>query len=262
MSRKLVILKLLAITLCLTLSGQAAAQTVGVGVSSGNVFKYNVKYFWSSTNASATPPASWVEANSTEYFQATIKEVISTTITLQTVQHFPNGTDNSKDELVDVATSLGGSLLVYASNLVAGSYLYPSSTNLPLIINATVSRPYGSGYRDTNWIQVRMTNAEDFVYRFTSIYFDKATGVLVDAYFEDSPSNLPNQNFSRTIKITESSLWTVPGTPSDGDGNGGGDNQTTGLPMELVYGVVVAVVIVAVVATVFVLRKRGRKVKL
>ena len=260
MNRKLAFSRLLAVMFCLALAGQVAAQTsqVAVGVLAGNVFKYKVTYFWNSTNPSDPVPSNWAEANTTEYYQATVKEVTGTTVVLQTVQHFLNGTDLTKDnELIDVSMGAGGSLLVYAANLVEGSYLYPAATYLPWIINATVSRPYGSGVRETNWITVKMTDVESYVYRFTSLYFDKATGVLVDAYFEDVFSDMPAQTFSRTIVITESSMWTVGGSPSDGNGDGGG--QTGGLPMEWIYGIIIAAVIVAVVAAVLVLRKRGKK---
>lgn len=263
MNRKLVLLKLLTLMLCLTFVGQALAQTATVGVSVGNVFKYKVTYFWSSTNSSAPLPADWVAANETEYYQANVTEVAGTTISLDTVQHFLNGTNYSRDELIDVGNSLGGSLLVYAANLVAGSYLYPAATSLPWKINATVSRLYGSGYRDTNHIEVTMTNVNYsgviYDYRYTSLYFDKASGVLVDATFEDVYANYPEQTFGRTINITDSSLWTVAGTPSDGDGNG--DGQTGGLPMELIIGVIAVVVVVAVLAAVLLLRKRGKKRK-
>lgn len=262
MKRKLVLSKLLAIMLCLGFAGQVFAQVTTVGVSAGNVFKYKVTYFWSSTNSSATIPADWVAANETEYYQATVDEVTGTTISLKTVQHFLNGTDYNKDELIDVGSSLGGSLLIYAANLANGSYLYPAAS-LPWIINGTVSRHYGSGYRDTNWIQVTMTDANysGVIYnsRYTSLYFDKASGVLVDATFEDVYANYPEQTFGRTINITDSSLWTVAGTPSDGDGSG--DGQTGGLPMELIIGVIVVVVVVAVLAAVLLLRKRGKKRK-
>ena len=261
MNRKLALPKLLAIMLCLALAGQVAAQTaqVTVGVSPGNVFRYKVTYFWDSTNPSDPLPSNWAEANTTEYYQATVKEVTGTTVVLQTGQHFLNGTDiTNDDELIDVSMGAGGSLLVYAANLVKGSYLYPAATSSPWIINDTVSRSYGSGVRETNWITARRTDLEGYVYSFTSTYFDKVTGVLVDAYFEDVFSSMPNQKFSRTVVITESSLWTVGGSPSDGNGGGG---QTGGLPMELVYGIIVVVVVVAVVAAVLLVRKRGKKTR-
>jgi len=256
MNRKIILLRLLTVALCLAFVGQALAQTIKVGVSPGDVFNYKVTYFWDSTDPTATPPASFVEANSTEYYRATIDEVKYTTVTLKTVQHFLNGTDINKDELINVGNSLGGCLLVYAADLPAGGYLYPAATDLPLMIDGTVSRPYGSGYRDTNWIEVTMTDVEGYVTRYTKLYFDKSTGVLVDARFDDVSTDLPDQTFSRTIVITESSLWTVAGTPSDGDGHG--DDQTGGLSMEATYGIIAAVVIVAVVAVVLVLWKKGK----
>ena len=109
-------------------------------------------------------------------------------------------------------------------------------------------------------MQVTMTNVNStnvlYDYRTTSLYFDKASAVLVDATFEDVYSDHPVQTFSRIIKITDSSLWTVAGTPSNGDGNVGG------LPMELIIAVVaVVVVVVVVIAVVLLLRKRGKSRK-
>ena len=125
------------------ITGQVATVVTG-GVSQGDVFKYSVVYVWTSTDANATPPAYWVEANSTEYNQATVKEVTGTTITLQTIQHFLNGTDINQTELADVGSGITGSVLLYAANLANGSYLFPSSTSMPWVINATVSRAYGA----------------------------------------------------------------------------------------------------------------------
>ena len=107
-------------------------------------------------------------------------------------------------------------------------------------------------------MQVTMTNVNStnvlYDYRTTSLYFDKASAVLVDATFEDVYSDHPVQTFSRIIKITDSSLWTVAGTPSNGDGNAGG------LPMELIIAIV-AVVVVVVIVIVLLLRKRGKSRK-
>jgi hypothetical protein len=264
MAKKLALSAFLLMLLCVTIVGQASAQAqVQAGVSEGNTFKYSVKYFWSSTNQDATPPADWVEANTTEWYQATITTVTGTTVSINTVQHFLSGNETTKSELIDVGTGLGGSVLVYAANLNAGNYLYPSRTDLPWIINETVPRSYGAVARDTNHIQVRMTDVEDYVYRYTSLYFDKQTGVLVEALFEDVLSKTPDQTYSRTVKITESNVWAVSGGPTNGNGNGGGnggDGATpTGLPLEWVVGIIVVVVVVAVAASVLLLRKRKKK---
>jgi hypothetical protein len=246
--------------LCLAVVAQVSAQTQAtVGVSQGNIFKYDTKGYWTSTNASATVPASWAELNQTEWYQATISSVTGTTVSIKTVQHFFNGTEIPQDQLIDVGIGVGGSLLVYASNLQFGDKLYPSSS-LPWTINETVQRTYGSGERATNHIEVRMNNLEDYVYRYTSLYFDRSTGILVDAYFEDVLTQTPDQTFSRTIKITESNVWTVPGTPSDGNGgNGGGGGPPWQLPLEWLVGIVVVVVVVVAAASLLVMRRRKKK---
>lgn len=134
------------------------------------------------------------------------------------------------------------------------------ATYLPWIINDTVTRSYGSTVRDTNWITVRMTDVESYVYRYTSLYFDKATGVLVDAYFEDVFSSMPSQKFGRSIVITASSLWSVEG--SSNGGGGGGGNQTPGLSMEvIIIGAIVIVAVVVIVAGVLLLKRRGKTIK-
>ena len=67
-----------------------------------------------------------------------------TTIALQTIQHFLNGTEINQTELADVGSGITGSVLLYAANLANGSFLFPSSTSMPWVINATVSRAYGA----------------------------------------------------------------------------------------------------------------------
>jgi hypothetical protein len=105
-----------------------------------------------------------------------------------------------------------------------------------------------------------MIDLEDYVYRSTSLYFDRQTGVLVDAYFEDVLAATPDQTFSRTVKITESNVWTVSGTPTDGNGDGGG-TQTSGLPLEWIIGIVVVVVVVVVAAASLLLMRQRKKRK-
>ncbi len=262
MNRKLILSKFCMIVLCLTFVGVALGQTtVQVGVSQGDVFKYNVKYFWSSTTANSQPPSYLVEDNSSDYYQATIKEIIGTTVNIGTALHFPNGTETDLDELIDVSHGGGGSPLLYAANLTAGNLIYPTATYIQWVVNETVSLTYGSGARETNHFEVRTTGS-GYVYSYRSIYFDKATGVLVDGYFEDVTTDHPDQTFSERIILTTSSLWTVPGGsfPINNNG-GGGSNQPGGFQFPWVYGLIVAVVIVVVVAAVLLLRRRSKKTR-
>ena|SRR3990170_6537197 len=258
MNKKNIFSASLLLILFLAMIGQAFCQ-VQLGVRQGNSFTYDVTYFWSSTDSSAAPPANWIEANTTESLKANVQSVLDTWVTIETIQHFQNGNETTGSELADVATGAGGSILVYAAGLDEGDRLYPQSTSLPWTINETVSRSYSSGPRDTNHIEVRMTDLEDYVYRYSSLYFDKATGIMVEAYLEDVMTSIPDQTFARTIVIKESNVWVVSGSAQNNDGNGATQNSWP--PIELVYGIVVVVVVVAVVATVLLVRKRKKKVK-
>src|SRR3989304_9474015 len=87
--------------LCFAIVQQVQAQDTTqyqVGVSEGNTFKYDMAFYWSSTNQTATVPTSWANANATEYYQATIQLVTGTTVTIDTVWHFLNGTEITNTE--------------------------------------------------------------------------------------------------------------------------------------------------------------------
>src|SRR3989304_5709249 len=114
MNKKTVLAALSVLVLCFAFAQQVQAQEYQVGVSQGNTFKYDMTFYWNSTNPNAVVPASWANANGTEYFQATIKVITGTTVTIDTVWRFLNGTEISNTELVDVGIGVGGSILVYA----------------------------------------------------------------------------------------------------------------------------------------------------
>jgi hypothetical protein len=217
MIKKLLIPALFVLILSATLVGSALAQTTvpQPGVQVGNEVKYKLTFYWNSTTPGATPPSSWVDQNNTDYYQATVTSVMETLVELQTDWHFKNGTDITNTEQVDVSTGNGGSILVYASNLTAGSSLYPLAS-YPWIISETTTHAYSSGAtRLTNHITENRTDlGTDYVYSYVSLYFDQKTGFLVDAYLEDVYTATPDQVFARQITIQESNAWTVPEFPS------------------------------------------------
>ncbi len=254
--------------LCFAVIGQVFAQTtpeVTVGVKEGDWFKYQVAFFWNSTNPSDTVPLSYVEANTTEYLLATITTVTGTTVTISEVQHYQNGTETTKEELTNVATATVASVLLYASNLNAGGYLFPLNSATP-IINSTVTRTYAGAAREDNYVVNKATSVDinsdgeaDYVYRYTSLYFDRQTGILVDAYFEDVSATTPSQTVSWTLKLTETNAWTAGST--DGGGDGGDGTPTSWLTENLLYIIVIVVVVavVVVVAGFVLVRKRKSK---
>lgn len=267
MNKKECLSAVILLTLCFAVIGQVSAQTpeVTVGVTQGQWFKYQVVFFWNSTNPADTVPLGYVEANTTEYLLATIASVTGTTVTISEVQHYQNGTETTKEELTNVASATVASVLLYASNLNSGSYLFPLNSATP-IINSTVTRTYAGASRETNYVENRMTNVDlnsdeqiDYVYRYTSLYFDRKTGILVEAYFEDVSATSPSQTLAWTLKLTETNAWTTGST--DGDGNGGDGTPTSWLTANMLYVIIVIVVVVAVVAGLILIRKRKSKTK-
>ena len=234
--------------LCFGIVAQVAAQNgeILVGVSEGNTFRYDAKYFWRSSNPLDTVPAAWANNNKTEYLQVTISMVTLNTVTITEVQHFLDGSETERTEVTVVGTDMSFSVLLYAANLNAGDYLIPKSV-APYTVNSTVSRAYVGGARATNYVENRMTDVEGYVYRYLSLYFDRQTGMLVEAYFEDVTSDKPDQTFSYTYKLIDTNAW------SAGPSIGGVDLTV------ILVAVAVVVIVVAVGVFLFYRRKRKRK---
>ena len=207
---------LLILGFALVANTSAQTETVTLGVSSGDSFKYDLTFMWNSTLAGEFPPLYLLEENQTDYFQIGVQIASGTIVALQTSWRFRNGTENNSTALVDVSgvnENLTG-YYVYAANLKAGDLLFPSST-LPWVINETTFRTYpGSNFRETNHIAVNRTDVLDKVYSYVSLYFDKQTGMLVESYFTDVFTAAPNQTFTVHFTLKESNAWVIPEFPS------------------------------------------------
>ncbi len=198
--------------------GSAFAQTsVSVGVSQGDSFKYDLKYLWSSTNLADVVPSSWASMNQTDYFQINVDVAADTSLRLSTVWRFVNGTEAPPGvEIQEVGSNNAtGFIYIYAANLNAGSHLFPLATDLPFIINNTMFRTYTNNeFRATNHIEVNRTDLSNRVYSYMDLYFDKNTGVLVEATLKEVYSDQPRQTYTTEITLKESSLWNISPTPT------------------------------------------------
>jgi hypothetical protein len=254
-------------TLCFAIIAQVSAQTpqVNIGVKEGDTFKYQATYFWNSTNPNDTVPIGFVEQNTTEWLQATIKTVTGSTVTITEVQHFQNGTEVPREEITYVGTVNQLSVLLYAANLNAGDYVLPMADLPYYTVNATVSRNYTGGPRETNYllnsitdVDVNGDNITDYAYMYTSRFFDRQTGILVQGHFEYGSATNPGQAYAYEYKLTESNVWTVSAPSSDGNGDG---TPTSWFTSEVLYVIIIVVVLVAVIASVLLIRKRKSKPK-
>jgi hypothetical protein len=253
---------ILIIMLAFLFSWKVSAQLipqVAVGVSEGDYFKYNVVYIWKSTDPGDTAPAYWVEGNSTEFYQTMMDRIAGTAITINTLWRFLNGTEILGEEFVDVSTGLGGSPAVYAANLSAGDQLYPFSSDMPWSIDATEKRSYGAAERETNHVQATISGDEGEIYRYLDVYFDKATGALVETTLSTVFSESPDQTFTRVLNLKETNAWDMSGA---NDGNGGNnEDNTPGSGLIEVISIISIVVFAVIVVSVLIVRSRKRKRK-
>ena len=254
-------------TLCFAIIAQVSAQMpqVTIGVSEGNTFKYQATYYWNSTNLNDTVPIGLVEQNTTEYLQTTIKLVTGNTVTITELQHFQNGTEVSREELTSVGTANQLSVLLYAANLNKGDDLLPIASLPYYKVNDTMSRDYPGGARETNFVENGLSSVDvdgdetvDYAYIFSSRYFDKQTGILVEGYFEYGSAINPGETYAYAYKLTESNVWTVSGSSA---GNGDGDGTSSGFTTEVLYIVIIVIVVAVVVAIVLLVRERKSKPK-
>ena len=254
-------------TLCLAIIAQVSAQTpqVTIGVKENDTFKFQAKYYWNSTNLNDTVPIGFVEQNTTEYLQTTIKLVTGNTVTITVLQHFQNGTEVSRDELTSVGTANQLSVLLYAANLNKGDDLLPIAGLPYYTVNDTVLRDYPGGARETNKVENEVSAVDvdgdetiDYAYIFSIRYFDKQTGILVEGRFEYGSAINLGETYAYEYKLTESNIWTVSGPSS----NGNGDSTTAlGFTTQVLYIVIIVIVVAVVVAVVLLVRERKSKTK-
>lgn len=257
--------------------GTFGQTSVAVGVSQGDSFKYDLTYFWSSTRYSDAVPASLVSKNQTDYYQVTVDAIAGTSLRLGTVWRFNNGTEITGADLEEVGnTTATGFIYVYAANLTSGSYLFPSAIDLPFIINNTVFRTYTDEFRSTNYISVNRTDLPGLLYSVMDLYFDKPSGVVVEATLTDVYEDMPYQTFTTHIALKEASLWSITqsptmaptttasptsipsqtGTPTPNQNNGG---LTDSEFLNILIILLVIVFAIIVVIIFFVLMKRPKK---
>ena len=276
-TRKTVPVIVFIILMCTSLVGSALAQaSVSVGVSQGDSFKYDLKFLWSSTNRADVAPASWASKNQTEYFQVNVDVAVGTALRISTVWRFMNGTEFNGTQIEEVGNNTStGFIYIYAANLDAGSYLFPSATDLPFMINSTGFRTYENNeFRATNHIMVNRTDLSDRVYSYMDLYFDKESGVLVEATLKEVYTDEPNQVYTTRILIKESSLWSIPATPTSSPSittspSATASAQTTASPsttqasetptanadMLLIVLVIVFVIIIIIIIFIFLTRR-------
>jgi hypothetical protein len=215
MQKANIILTSLSIALLLVMVGLSNASPAGTpGVSVGNTATYgNVNFDWFSNDPSATPPTQWADLNGTTWFRGTIENITGTNVTISSLIHYDNGTEDTGIGWVDVDTGEGNmTLFLTSSNLNVGDPIYTTGDYSGFSINETIPMTYPGGSRPTNHVNVTMEMTTEFVNVSLSmnLYWDKATGVLTEMSIISNQTMTYTTNYSISMQLADSSVWVVP----------------------------------------------------
>jgi hypothetical protein len=189
-----------------------------VGVHTGDTFTYSLMGVSNLTSLDAVDTPGFSQYNDTEYFKVTITDVNGTSVSLDTMWRFKNGTELPAHQTIDLSTGAktdqNGFWAIYASNLNPGDLLRPSGSD-GVKVNASATVTYFDSTRERNFLTI---GAESYLatdptqstrrYDTTIIYFDKPTGMLQTLIWVTDYNN-PLMREVITWELINSSVWTV-----------------------------------------------------
>jgi len=195
-----------------------------VGVNTGDWIKFaDIDITWSSNDPNASKVWYGMDLemfNQTEWMRTEITQVSGTNVTMQSIQHFKNGSDDTSSGWIDVDTgdTVNATTMIISADLNENDAIYTSVDYSDWLINETITRTYPDGARETNHINMTYAvnytippDIEGYYFYSMNFYWDRATGILVEDSFE-----VINQTgeyltaWSMVSKITESNVWVIP----------------------------------------------------
>ena len=226
MTRKLYIAIVLLVILCVataaiiyTATQLSAPKPVVSGVNIGDTFTYSLKGISTLTGLDAVDTPSFSQYNETDYYKVTITDVNGSSVSLDTIWRFTNGTEINDNQTIDLSNGKKpdqntGFWAVYASNLNKNDLLRPTGYD-GLIVNNTDTKTYADSTREINiWsIENQFFDMRDPTYGtqrydYIRVYFDKQTGML-ESLNNYSEYNNPAMTEVITWKLTNSTVWAV-----------------------------------------------------
>jgi len=189
--------------LLLVFVGFVHAQTITSGVKPGMVFEYDVSSYWSSSEPTYdTVPKEILIFNYTTYVEVRISNVNSTHVTTATPWYFNDGTSILERGEVNLYTGDGHDFVaIIAANLSTGDLIHPSG-NDGLRVLDTTTRNYGSSSRATNHVRIIGEDTAGGYKGTRDLYFDKATGILVEQKDTTEYTTYPVSTSQVTWKLT------------------------------------------------------------
>jgi hypothetical protein len=194
-------------------------KKVVVGVHVGDTFTYSLRGV-SNLGIDATEPSWFSQYNNTDYYKIVITDVNNTSVTMDTTWKMLNGTETRRAQTIDLATGIksdmtgAGFWAIYAANLNKNDLVRPRGAD-GLIVNSTDTKTYANSTRERNiWsLQNDFFDTTDPTYstyrnEFTSVYFDKQTGML-DTLSNVQQYNNPAYALIITWQLVSCSVWDV-----------------------------------------------------
>jgi hypothetical protein len=136
--------------------------------------------------------------NNTQWFRLSITGVSGYLVRVETTLYFKDGTQTVKNGTVDTnyqAINVPYGFLLIRANANPNEKIYPSGSDAA--INETVLRTYPNGEKETNHYITETTAAN--THEKTEIFFERATGVAIESYFESRETSGP---YETTIRET------------------------------------------------------------
>jgi hypothetical protein len=195
------------------------AKEVTPGVNVGDTFTYSIHSTSNLIGLDAVEPAGFSQYNDTDYYKVTITGVNGSTVSMDSIWRFINGTERNYQQTINIANGLQtnqytGFWAIYAPNLNLNDKVRPSG-NDGLIVNSTDTETYADSTRQRNcWsLQNDFFDVNDPTYstlqrKITTVFFDKETGML-ETLSDVQRFNNPAMDLVITWKLVSSSVWAV-----------------------------------------------------
>jgi hypothetical protein len=201
--------------LALAFAGVSQAQPIVSGVRGGMAFNYYISSYWSSSDSSySSIPADLVVANQTVCIEIRISSVNTTGVETVTIGYYDDGTTDFERGSINLYTGVGSGFVgVIGANLNVGDRIHPDGEDTLTILDTT-TRTYESGARATNHVRITDDNLEDGYRATRDLYFDRATGILVEQIDQVETTMAPitvTRLTWKIVSVVNVENWEIPG---------------------------------------------------
>ena len=188
-----------------------------VGVHVGDSFTYSITGISSLQSEEATISPGFEQYNQTDYYRVSVEGITDTNVSLSTVWRFLNGTEVTGQQMINLTDGKqsveNGFWAIYSANLKVGNPIRPTDDRLT--VNETDTKIYANSTRERNYwfIENEFYDVNDptqgtLRYDYTAVYFDKATGMLVNLNNITAYNN-PLKTEALTWKLISCTIWDV-----------------------------------------------------